>query len=92
MIPIHNKKITYKGKVVARKRVYTVFTVGSEDTRWKMYHCPDCRNPIAQYKGDAIMEVPGEAPEAYPFMVQCKNPKCGRKVLFKSSTEQTTKE
>jgi hypothetical protein len=89
--PLHNK--TYnpsRGTFRASKRVITVFTVFKEDGGWSIYHCPDCRNPVAQYKGDLVAEVPGETKSKYPVMIQCKNPNCGRKVMFKSSTEQVT--
>lgn len=87
--PIHN--VTYNtisGEPRAAKRVYTEWLVRAEDDEWRMYHCPDCRNPVAQYKGDLIAGVPGEAPNPYPIQIQCKNPKCGRKIVFKQAIEQ----
>jgi len=87
--PIHNKEISPKtGRYVAKKRVYTVWLVSSSDDRWKIYHCPDCRNPVAQYKGDLVAEVPGETAKPYPVMIQCKNPNCGRKILFNGVVSQ----
>jgi len=87
--PIHNKEINPKtGKYIAKKRVHTEWLVRAEDDKWHMYFCPDCRNPIAQYKGDLIASVPGEAPEPYPVQIQCKNPKCGRKIVFKEAVSQ----
>jgi hypothetical protein len=87
--PIHNKVLTASGKLVARKRTYTVILVRTEDDSWKMYRCPDCSAYIGQYKGDLYREVPGETPTAFPVKIQCKNGKCGRKILFDYSVEQT---
>jgi len=87
--PIHNKQINPKtGKYIPKKRVYTVWVVRSDDDEWRIYHCPDCKNPIAQYKGDMVAEVPGCPPFHYPIMIQCKNPKCGRKIIFADAVEQ----
>lgn len=87
--PVHNKTyIPTSGRFRASKRVITVYTVFKNNGDWSIYHCPDCRNPIAQYKGDLVAEIPGEVKSDYPVMVQCKNPNCGRKILFKSSSEQ----
>ena len=87
--PIHNvtfNTITLKPR--AAKRVYTVWLVAQQDDRWNIYHCPDCRNPIAQYKGDLVAEIPGEIENPYPVKIQCKNPKCGRKIVFKEAITQ----
>lgn len=87
--PIHNVVLNPNtGKIIAKKRVITLFTIPKNDDTWSIYHCPDCKNPIAQYKGDLVAEIPGEAPTHYPIMVQCKNPKCGRKILFSDAAEQ----
>ena len=86
--PIHNAEVTSSGRLVARKRTYTVFTVPINDGTWKMYHCPDCKRPLAQYKGDLVAEVPGLVENGYPVLIQCKNPKCGRKIMFKGTAEQ----
>lgn len=87
--PIHNKEFDLTtGKVRPAKRIYTVWLVKDNDDRWNIYHCPDCRNPIAQYKGAAVCEIPGETPGAVPVMIQCKNTNCGRKILFKEVIEQ----
>jgi hypothetical protein len=76
------------GGFKARKRLYTVWIVSSRDPGLKMYHCPDCRNPIAQYKGEAVMEVPGLFPSPLPVIIQCKNVNCGRKVMFQAVVTQ----
>ena len=68
-----------------RKRIYTVWLLYVESDDWRMFFCPDCRNPIAQYKGQLVMEHPGYTPVSLdhsPVMIQCKNPQCGRKVVF----------
>lgn len=71
------------------KREFTVWLIWVTDPEWKMYWCPDCRQPIIQYKGDLIMEHPGIdgsmldiQPTTPPLMVQCKNAGCGRKIMF----------
>lgn len=88
-IPIHNPQFNIDSeRLIPRKRVYTVFVVPRYDNKWLIYHCPDCRNPIAQYKGEMVAEIPGEAPRGYPVLVQCKNPKCGRKIMFADAIEQ----
>jgi len=87
--PIHNFKVNLTTlNLVPKKRVYTVWLVASDDDRWKMYHCPDCRNFLFQYKGDLVAEAPGEAPLHYPVMIQCKNPACGRKVVCAGAVDQ----
>lgn len=87
--PIHNATYNTKSKRPrAAKRVYTVWIVPKEDDKWLIYHCPDCRNPIAQYNGELVAEIPGEAPKPYPVKIQCKNPSCGRKIIFKEAAEQ----
>lgn len=88
--PIHNKFLTNSGKWIATKRTFTVFVVTPSDDQWKIYHCPDCRNPIAQYKGDLVAEIPGAVSSEYPVKIQCKNAKCGRKILFKDAAEQVS--
>jgi hypothetical protein len=74
------------GRFKARKRLYTVWIVASPEMR--IYHCPDCRNPIAQYRGEAVMEVPGLYPSELPVIIQCKNVNCGRKVMFQAVVTQ----
>lgn len=87
--PVHNYTLNLATlKVVPRKRVYTVWVVASDDGNWKMYHCPDCRNFMFQYKGDLVAEIPGEAPQPYPVMIQCRNPNCGRKVVVEEAVSQ----
>jgi len=87
--PIHNKVINPKtGRYRPAKRVYTVWLVPNESDKWNIYHCPDCRNPVAQYRGELVAEVPGCAPSTYPVQIQCKNPNCGRKIVFADTTEQ----
>lgn len=87
--PIHNVKfVPDKGRFVAKKRVISVWTVFKDNGDWSIYHCPDCRNPISQYKGDVIAEIPGGVSHSYPVMIQCKNPKCGRKIMFVDATKQ----
>jgi hypothetical protein len=87
--PIHNVKLNLETlKMRPAKRIYTVWIVPCEDDSWKIYHCPDCRTPIAQYKGDLVAEIPGESPEPYPVMIQCKNSACGRKIVFEDSVHQ----
>lgn len=90
--PIHNAKLNQGGEFVAKKRVVTVWTVFRDNGEWSIYHCPDCKHPIAQYKGDLVAEVPGGTPSKYPVMIQCRNYNCGRKVMFKDATEQTSYE
>ena len=88
-VPIHNIVInpdTQRERPA--KRVYTVWIVPTEDEGWRMYHCPDCRTPICQYKGDLVAEMPGESPEPYPIQIQCKNPQCGRKIVFEAPVHQ----
>jgi hypothetical protein len=82
---LDNETFRYK----ARKRIYTVWLLYVEQGEWLMYWCPDCRNSIAQYKGDLIMEHPGAdetgtyiKPKSPPIMIQCGNPSCGRKIMF----------
>lgn len=88
--PIHNKTMNLmSGKIIPAKRTYTVRLVAPDDgDKWQIYHCPDCRNPIAQYRGSLIEEIPGEVPYAYPVKIQCKNPNCGRKIIFQEVIEQ----
>jgi hypothetical protein len=69
------------------KRVMTVWLIDIRQKKWNMYWCPDCRSPIAQYLGDLVMEHPGfdvNSATSLPTMIQCKNPQCGRKVIFQS--------
>lgn len=88
--PIHNTRMNLETlKMRPAKRVYTVWIVPVEDDdEWKIYHCPDCRTPIAQYKGDLVAEIPGESPHPYPIQIQCKNPQCGRKIVFEDAIRQ----
>ncbi len=87
--PIHNKKLNLETlKMRPAKRIYTIWIVPTEDDNWRIYHCPDCRTPIAQYKGDLVAEIPGESPEPYPIQIQCKNPQCGRKIVFQDAVHQ----
>lgn len=82
---IDSQTMRYK----ARKREYTVWLLYVSQGNWNMYWCPDCRQPIAQYKGDLVMEHPGIDEDlssikakSPPLLIQCKNPDCGRKVMF----------
>lgn len=76
------------GKMVAKKRIYTVWTVFNSSGTWQMYHCPDCSFRMAQYKGEVVAEVPGGVESKYPVLIQCGNRRCGRKVMFVDTTEQ----
>ena len=80
--------LTASGHLRRRKRVVSVWLINDGDTQWRMYHCPDCRNAIFQYKGDIVAEVPGGAELEYPILIQCKNPNCGRRVLICYVTSQ----
>lgn len=75
------------GRVKPRKRVYTVWVIFVQ-TGWKMYFCPDCQNPLAQYQGDTVQEILGEAVFSFPVQVQCRNPNCGRKVIFQAAVKR----
>jgi hypothetical protein len=87
--PIHNFQVSLATlELIPRKRIYTVWVVASDDGSWKIYHCPDCRNAMFQYKGDLVAEIPGEAPQHYPVMIQCRNPNCGRKVIVADAIKQ----
>lgn len=75
----------------ARKRIFTVWLIYIPGNEWLMYFCPDCRNPIAQYKGQLVMEHPGYQPvnlSHSPVMIQCKNPQCGRKIVFQDAVRR----
>lgn len=87
--PLHNKVLNpATGNYIPKKRVYTIWLVQRWSNDWTLYHCPDCRNPIFEYKGDLIAEIPGEIQQGFPIRVQCKNPNCGRKVVIMEALEQ----
>ena len=87
--PIHNTKVNPETlKKRPAKRIYTVCIVPTEEDTWKMYYCPDCREPIVRYKGDIVCEIPGESPKPYPLEVKCKNPACGRTLVFEDAIRQ----
>lgn len=86
--PLHNKVLTLAGKWLPRERLYTIFSVKADDNQWKPYHCPDCRNMIFKYKGNLMMEIPGEVIVKAPMKVRCKNSSCGRTILWAGSAEQ----
>lgn len=82
-----NETFSYK----ASKREFTVWLIDIRQGKWNMYWCPDCRSPIAQYLGDLVMEYPGfdaSKSTTMPVMIQCKNPNCGRKVIFQSVAQR----
>ena len=87
---VHNETINPEtGKYIPAKREYTVWLIARADGNWQIYHCPDCKHPVIQYKGDICAEVPGEVEtHAYPFKIQCKNRHCRRKFVFADATEQ----
>jgi hypothetical protein len=71
-----------------RKRIFSVWLIHIDYDDWQMYWCPDCRSPIAQYKGSLVMEHPGfESADLKKaaIMIQCKNPQCGRKIVFQDA-------
>ena len=72
----------------AKKRLYTVHIVPNHNKDWQPYFCPDCRNLVFKYKGDAVMEVPGGAPVKFPVEVACVNQMCGRRILVADAAEQ----
>ena len=87
--PIHNTKTNPETlKQRPAKRIYTVWIVPTKDDQWRMYHCPDCREPVVRYKGDLVAEIPGESPHPYPMEIRCKNPGCGRTLVFEDAIEQ----
>lgn len=87
--PIHNTVINPKTqKERPAKRIYTVWIVPTNDDIWRMYYCPDCREPIIRYKGDIVAEIPGESPQPYPLEVMCKNKGCGRTLVFEDAIKQ----
>lgn len=53
-----------------------------------MFFCNDCKNAVAQYKGEVIKIHPGEVEVDAPLIVQCSNPKCNRKYLFNYFVEE----
>lgn len=64
------------------KRVYTVTLIWNGDAYWHMYRCPDCANYLIQYQGELVRENVGISPHNLPFMIQCSNKNCKRKVQF----------
>jgi len=46
----------------------------------KMFFCPNCQNPLIQYKGNVIQIVPGEGPYKVGTVLQCKN--CKSRYMF----------
>jgi len=85
--PLHNSTMK-GGELRAKKRLYTVYVVPNNNKEWQPWYCPDCRNMVFRYKGDAIIEVPGEAPVKFPVEVACKNGMCGRRILVADAAEQ----
>lgn len=44
-----------------------------------IFYCHACRNPIMQYQGEVIMELPSNHPSKMPLIIQCKNQTCKRR-------------
>lgn len=62
--------------------VISVWLDYNPEDHWQPYFCTGCKNMIMQYKGEVVMEMPGEHPTTTPHMVQCSNPRCKRKYNF----------
>jgi hypothetical protein len=57
------------------KKVMTVWLQAEEKNtrnRLKMFHCVNCRTPIVQYRGDAILLLPGNHPYQPMVVIKCK--------------------
>lgn len=46
--------------------------------RLKMFFCPNCQNPIFQFKGHIAKILPGEIPIELPIVIKCSNKACGQ--------------
>lgn len=60
----------------------SIYLIFYDDTVPHMYYCNACRNPIMQYRGEVIMEIPGLHDNNYPIIIQCKNDRCKRRYNF----------
>lgn len=68
----------------------TVYLSKPDSQELHKFHCPDCRTPILQYKGEVVKVVPGFNHAELPIVVQCSNSKCKRKYNFISFVEELT--
>lgn len=48
----------------------------------KMFYCPHCRFPVAQYEGSVVTILPGSSPSKLPLIAQCRGRNCGIKYIF----------
>lgn len=53
-----------------------------EGYRLKMFFCPNCQNPVIQYKGHIVTIVPGACPSKLPILAKCSN--CKMRYLFEA--------
>ena len=52
--------------------------------RLKMWFCPNCQNPVIQYKGEMSYVLPGDLGIAPSTYIKCSNSRCRKIYSFQS--------
>lgn len=88
----HTQLIGSKRVQVIKKYVTTVTLIkpndGLGDNGLHIFNCPDCKNPVLQYRGEIASILPGFTPVELPIIVQCSNRDCRRKYSFNYFAEE----
>jgi hypothetical protein len=63
-------------------KITTVYLEFYEGYGLHIYYCNSCRNPVMQYNGETMEEIPGFKRFTCMMIVQCKNPHCRRRYNF----------
>lgn len=64
-------------------RAYTTVWLERFHTgRLHYYHCPHCRTPVFQYKGDVHSENPAYYESYTPIIMHCSNNRCRKRFNF----------
>jgi len=84
-------------QIATKKTLITIVSlVKSSNSTIHLWHCPACKTPVIEYKGDTIGVKPlfyGDkfdyrSSSEIPIIVQCPNSKCKSKYEFETFVEE----
>jgi RNase P subunit RPR2 len=74
-------QVLLKGQVKDLQVTSVILAKDKEDKeglKLKMFFCPNCQNPLLQYRGCIVWILPGPMPIELPVFIKCSNSHCGK--------------
>jgi len=62
--------------------VITISIVENYSGHFILFRCSICGNPVFEFRGRVVSELPGGAPVEIPIVVQCQHSNCKQRYLI----------